>query len=144
MLEDPFHLERYVIAQKDTYAQALSELRRGQKQTHWMWFVFPQFDGLASSHTARFYAIKSTEEAEAYLHHPVLGLRLLESFEVILAIEGKAAKEILGFPDDLKLRSSATLFSVLPPHNPVFSQVIARFYEDGPDQRTLELVGMYT
>lgn len=141
MIEDPFHLQRFVIAQEDVYTQALDELRRGQKHSHWMWFVFPQLDGLASSEKARFYAIKSAEEAMAYLQHPTLGPRLVECCEVILAVEGKTAKEILGFPDDLKLRSSATLFSAVSPDASVFTRVIAKFFESHPDQRTLELLG---
>jgi len=140
MPEDPFSLHRFVVAQAGTYAQALDELRSGHKHTHWMWFVFPQFEGLARSETARFYAIKSAKEATAYLHHPTLGPRLMECCKAILAVEGKTANEILGFPDDLKLRSSATLFSRVSPNSSVFTRVIAQYFPDGTDPRTLELL----
>ena len=143
MTEDPFNLHRFVVAQENTYTQALEELRSGQKHTHWMWFVFPQFEGLASSETARFYAIKSAEEATAYLHHPTLGPRLVECCEAIHAVEGKTAKEILGFPDDLKLRSCATLFSAISTAPSVFTRVLNKFFEGHADQRTLELIGTH-
>ena len=140
MAEDPFSLQRFLVAQENTYTQALDELRSGQKHTHWMWFVFPQFEGLASSETARFYAIKSAEEATAYLHHPTLGPRLVECCEAIHAVEEKTAKEILGFPDDLKLRSCATLFSAISTAPSVFTCVINKFFEGHADRRTLELI----
>jgi uncharacterized protein (DUF1810 family) len=138
--QDPFGLQRFVAAQEGVHEQAHGELRRGRKHNHWMWFVFPQVDGLGSSETARFYAIKSAEEAKAYLQHPTLGPRLAECCEAILAVKGKTAEEILGFPDDLKLRSSMTLFSAISPPDSVFSRVIARYFESCPDQRTLELL----
>src|SRR4051812_39061972 len=105
---DPYDLRRFVDAQTHDYARALAELRAGRKQSHWMWYVFPQYAGLGRSPTAQRYAIRSVAEAEAYLRHPVLGPRLIESAEAVLAIEGRSAHDILGSPDDLKLRSSAT------------------------------------
>jgi len=140
MLEDPFNLQRFVRAQGNSYEQALEELRAGQKRTHWMWYVFPQLAGLGSSPTARLYAIKGAAEAEAYLHHPILGPRLKECFEAFLAIKGKTAREIMGFPDNLKLRSCATLFSTISPPGSVFGWVIEEAFGGVPDGRTLELL----
>lgn len=105
-----------------------------------MWFIFPQIDGLGYSSTAKFYAIKSQGEAKAYLNHPLLGKRLVECADALLNIEGKSAAEVFGFPDDLKLRSSMTLFSHVSESNSVFFQVLERYYEGQPDQQTLELL----
>ncbi len=137
---DPHDLRRFVRAQEGVYAQALAEIRSGRKRTHWMWFVFPQLDGLGSSPTARLYAIKTIDEARAYLDHPVLGRRLHECVEAALQVEGRSALEIFGFPDDLKLRSSATLFgSLLPPGSP-FDRLLQKYFPDGPDAKTLQLL----
>jgi uncharacterized protein (DUF1810 family) len=135
-----FDLNRFVEAQDGEYEQALAELRRAQKESHWMWFIFPQLDGLGRSPTARFFAIKSPAEARAYLEHAVLGPRLLKCCEVLLCCKGRSATEIFGFPDDLKLRSSMTLFAAVPGSNPVYSRVLAQFFEGAPDPRTLELL----
>jgi uncharacterized protein (DUF1810 family) len=134
-------LDRFLAAQQDTYAAALRELRTGWKQGHWMWFIFPQIDGLGHSSTARFYAIKSLDEAAAYLVHPVLGPRLIECCEALLLHPDRSARDILGSPDDLKLRSCATLFAQPRPENPVFSRILETFYPAGPDHRTIELLG---
>jgi uncharacterized protein (DUF1810 family) len=109
-LDDRFDLERFVEAQAGVYDAALSELRAGRKRTHWMWFVFPQIAGLGSSPTAQAYAIGSLEEARAYLAHPVLGKRLVECVEAVNAVQGRSAGDIFGYPDELKFRSSLTLF----------------------------------
>lgn len=101
---DPFDLQRFVKAQEENYSLALAELKRGRKSSHWMWYVFPQFTGLGHSQTAQFYEIQSDGEAVAYLLHPVLGPRLVECCEALLSLEGRTAPQILGFPDDLKLR----------------------------------------
>ena len=111
MTSDPFDLARFVDAQAGDYARALDEIRRGRKQSHWMWYVFPQFLGLGGSAMSRRYAIRSAAEATAYLEHPVLGPRLRECAGAVLANTGRTAHEIFGSPDDLKLRSSATLFA---------------------------------
>lgn len=137
---NPFDLARFVQAQARDYQRALSEIRRGQKRSHWMWFVFPQFDGLGFSATSRRYAIKSRAEAEAYLAHPVLGPRLVESVTAVLAIEGRSAIEIFGSPDDMKLRSSATLFASVSPAGSVFSQLLDRYFGGKPDALTLRLL----
>ena len=138
--EDPFSLERFVGAQKDSYDKALAELKRGRKVSHWMWFVFPQYAGLGRSETAHFYAIKSAAEAAAYLNHPVLGPRLLGCCDALLQVEGRSASEIFGFPDDLKLKSAMTLFSTVAGPGSVFDQVLAKYFGGHADQRTLELL----
>jgi uncharacterized protein (DUF1810 family) len=139
--DDPFQLRRFEIAQETVYPQALSELRAGEKRSHWMWFVFPQLDGLGSSRTARTYAIKSRDEAKAYLVHPVLGARLKECCDAILQVNGRNVSQILGYPDDLKLRSSMTLFSAVAADDRIFEEVLAKFFGGKADQRTLDLLG---
>jgi uncharacterized protein (DUF1810 family) len=137
---DPFDLERFVKAQEGTYHRTLTELRMARKESHWMWFIFPQIAGLGSSSTARFYAIKSRQEAQAYLGHPILGPRLLECSKALLEHQGKSASEIFDYPDDLKLRSSMTLFYSVSESDSVFARVLAQYYEGQPDERTLELL----
>lgn len=137
---DPHDLARFVEAQEGSYRQALAEIRRGQKRSHWMWYVFPQFDGLGSSPVSRRYAIKSVAEAEAYLRHPILGPRLLEIARATLGIEGRSALEVFGSPDDMKLRSSATLFATISPPGSVFEQLLDRYFDGEPDHRTLQLL----
>jgi uncharacterized protein (DUF1810 family) len=133
-------LERFVRAQSGVYDDALAEIKGGRKRSHWMWFVFPQIAGLGSSPTARRYALSGPGEAQAYLAHPVLGPRLTEISQAMLAVDGRSAEEILGYPDDLKLRSSMTLFAHVAEDPSVFEAVLERYY-DGPDQRTLDLLG---
>lgn len=139
-LDDPFHLERFVRAQEPVYDQALDELRRGHKQTHWMWFVFPQLEGLGASPTSRFYGISGADEARAYLKHPVLGPRLLECATALLQIDGRSARDILGPPDDLKLQSSATLFSHISPGDSPFDRLLEKYFQGMRDGRTLQLL----
>jgi uncharacterized protein (DUF1810 family) len=138
-MTDPFDLQRFLDAQAPVYARVLAELRRGQKQSHWMWFIFPQLAGLGHSAMARRFAIASREEAVAYLGHAVLGARLKECTALVKAIEGRTAREILGSPDDMKFQSSMTLFSAAA-SDPEFSAAIAKFYGGRPDQRTLDLL----
>jgi uncharacterized protein (DUF1810 family) len=133
------NLDRFVEAQDGAYDDALAELAAGRKRTHWMWFVFPQIAGLGSSPTAQFYAIASLDEARAYLAHPVLGPRLRECAQALLAVEGRSARDILGYPDDLKLRSSMTLFARAADDPALFQAVLDRYY-DGPDPLTLKLL----
>ncbi len=132
-------LQRFVTAQADVFDTALAELRAGGKRSHWMWFVFPQLAGLGSSPAARRFAISGLDEARAYLAHPVLGPRLREAARALLGVEGRSATQILGRPDDLKLRSSMTLFARAADDPQVFEAVLDRYY-DGPDPRTLELL----
>ena len=131
-------IERFVAAQDAVYERALAEIVAGDKRSHWMWFVFPQIAGLGSSATARRYAIADLAEARAYLAHPVLGPRLRECAEALLTHD-RSAEEIFGFPDDLKLRSSMTLFARAADDPAVFERVVARFF-DGPDPRTLDVI----
>ena len=138
--DDPFGLNRFLEAQAGVYERALAELKRGRKESHWMWFIFPQIDGLGRSSTARFYAIKSAKEAKAYLDHPLLGQRLIECSNALLQSRGKSASDIFGFPDDLKLRSSMTLFASISGPDSVFSRVIGQYFAGQPDQRTIELL----
>ena len=137
---DSYDLARFVEAQEHSYARALSEIRSGQKRSHWMWYIFPQFDGLGFSSTSRRYSIKSVAEADAYLRHPVLGPRLLESARATLALEGRSAVEVFGSPDDMKLRSSATLFANVSPAGSVFGQLLDRYFGGEPDDQTLRLL----
>jgi len=132
-------LDRFVAAQEGVHDTAVAELRAGRKRTHWMWFVFPQLAGLGSSPTAQRYALAGLDEAREYLRHPVLGPRLREAAEAILSVEGRSAADVLGYPDDLKLRSSMTLFAAAAPDDGIFHKVLVRFY-DSPDPRTLELL----
>lgn len=134
-------LSRFHEAQQPVYDDALAELRAGRKRTHWMWFVFPQLDGLGSSPTARRYAIRDLAEARAYLADEVLGARLAECAGALLAVEGRTAEQIMGYPDDLKLRSSMTLFrEAAGPAGQLFSRVLDRYYDGEPDQATLQLL----
>ncbi len=139
---DPFSLHRFLAAQGDVYAQVLLELSRGDKQSHWMWYIFPQLDGLAFSSTSKFYAIKTLDEAKAYLNHPVLGQRLLECAELALQVEGRTANEMFGSPDDLKLNSCATLFACVVPPNSAFDRLLAKFYDGERDAKTLGLLNL--
>ena len=139
--DDPYDLSRFVRAQEVDYAHALAEITSGSKRTHWMWYIFPQFHGLAFSSTSTRYAIKSTEEARAYLNHPVLGPRLLACAEAVVRLEDRSAAEIFGSPDDLKLKSCATLFAGLLPQGSVFDQLLEKYYRGERDNKTLQLLG---
>ena len=139
---DPHDLDRFVQAQARDYERVLAELRSGRKRSHWMWFVFPQLEGLGSSPTSRRFAIRNLDEARAYLAHALLGPRLLECAEAVLAVEGRSATEILGSPDDFKLRSCATLFSCVSPAGSVFHRLLAQYYGGEGDGRTLRLLGV--
>lgn len=141
MMDDPHHLERFLAAQEPVTGQVLDELRAGRKQTHWMWFVFPQLQGLGSSSMAQIFGIASLEEARAYLAHPVLGPRLRECCTLMLRVPQRSAHDILGSPDDLKFRSCVTLFALADPSEAVFRQCLDRFYASQPDPRTLALCG---
>jgi uncharacterized protein (DUF1810 family) len=140
-MTDPYHLQRFVDAQAPVYGRVLAELRAGQKQSHWMWFVFPQMTGLGSSPIAQKFAISSLSEAEAYLAHPVLGARLDECTQLVIAAAGRPLGEILGYPDDLKFRSSMTLFArAASAEDSVFGEALRVFFNGEPDARTLELL----
>jgi uncharacterized protein (DUF1810 family) len=139
-MNDPFDLERFVDAQAPVYQRVVAELGRGRKQSHWMWFIFPQLAGLGFSEMAQRYAIASRDEAIAYLKHDILGPRLLECTALVNAVEGRTIREILGSPDDLKFHSSMTLFATAS-SDPAFPAAIAKYYGGVADRRTLELLG---
>ena len=132
-------LERFVQAQADSYARALREIKSGRKTSHWMWYIFPQLSGLGHSQTARYYAIRDRAEAEAYLAHPVLGKRLLEISSELLKLESSDATAVMGWPDDLKLKSSMTLFSLVS-HEPVFRQVLEKYFRGEEDVYTVQAI----
>ena len=141
MSHDPFELSRFSEAQDGVYEQALAEIRSGRKQSHWMWFIFPQFKGLGASATASHFAIGSFAEARAYLAHPILGSRLVECAEALNALEGRSASAIFGFPDDMKLRSSATLFASASAAGSVFERLLDKYFGGHRDEKTLALLG---
>jgi uncharacterized protein (DUF1810 family) len=140
---EPLNLDRFVTAQAPIISTVLKELREGQKRTHWIWFIFPQVDGLGSSSMARRYAIRSGDEASAYLAHSVLGPRLLECTMTVLAVARKSAHDVFGSPDDLKFRSSMTLFDALGAE-PLFRSALDRFYDGIPDERTLAVLARWS
>ena len=137
-MNDKPNLDRFVQAQEPVIDQVRRELRAGQKVTHWMWFVFPQHRALGRSSTAKHFGIASLVEAQAYMAHPVLGPRLIECVELVLAVEGRSANQIFGSPDDLKFRSSMTLFSVARPDRSAFTQAIERYFDGTPDPLTYD------
>jgi uncharacterized protein (DUF1810 family) len=134
------NLERFIDAQERSYQIALSEIKNGKKESHWMWYIFPQVQGLGFSETSKFYAIKNIDEAKEFLLHPVLGNRLVNLCNELLKLESDNANSIFGSPDDLKLKSSMTLFSSLN-INPVFQMVLDKFFNGKGDNKTLELIG---
>lgn len=134
---DPYNLDRFVEAQRESYDRALAELRAGRKASHWMWFIFPQIQGLGMSAMSRAYAISSLDEARAYLAHPVLGPRLLACSEAAKTAGG-TARQLFGSPDDMKFRSCMTLFGKASPETPVFREALERFFGGERDPRTLE------
>lgn len=140
---DTYNLQRFVVAQESGwggYAQALKEIRGGRKESHWIWYIFPQMRGLGHSHNSNYYGIANMAEAEAYLADGVLGPRLREISEALLSVEGKSAVEILGKPDDFKVRASMTLFDFVSP-NDVFAKVLEKFYDGRRSSRTLRMLG---
>lgn len=136
-MADPYNLERFVQAQNPVYQQVCAELAAGRKTSHWMWFVFPQISGLGSSPMSQHYAIASLKVARAYLDHPLLGARLRDCTQAVLAVEGRSAHEIFGTPDDLKFRSSMTLFDVASPED-IFHAALDKYFNGEGDQLTLK------
>jgi uncharacterized protein (DUF1810 family) len=137
---DPHRLQRFVDAQEPVIREVYDELRAGRKESHWMWFIFPQIKGLGNSHMAERYAIASLAEASAYSQHPVLGARLLECARLVVAVEGRPIGQILGAPDDLKFRSSMTLFAAAAPTERIFAQALEKYFGGVPDPLTLPLI----
>ena len=138
-MADPYQLDRFMVAQDEgSYRAALAELRAGRKTSHWMWFIFPQVAGLGRSAAAQHFAISSLDEAQAYLRHPVLGPRLRECVQLLAALDGKSADQILGGVDAMKLRSSLTLFMAAAPDEPLFRDVLAKYFGGAAYQLTLD------
>jgi len=139
-MKKDINLERFVNAQKQDFQIALSEIKNGRKRSHWMWYIFPQIQGLGFSDTSKFYAIKNLDEAGEFLRHPVLGARLIGICNELLVLPGNNATAIFGSPDDLKLKSSMTLFSSLDDPNPVFQKVLNKFFDGTKDYQTLRII----
>ena len=137
---DQYNLNRFIDAQMAIYEGAMLELARGRKDSHWVWYIFPQIAGLGSSDTIRLYAIKSLEEGRAYLEHPVLGPRLIKACEILLSLKDVSMDEVMGFPDDLKLLSSMTLFEAVSEPNSIFTKIIEIYFDNERDEMSLEIV----
>lgn len=134
------NLKRFLDAQDRDYSRALTEIKNGRKTGHWIWYIFPQITGLGFSDTTLYYGIKDIQEANDYLKHPVLGSRLIEIAKAFLTLESKTANQILGSPDDLKVRSCMTLFNLLKDTDPIFQAVLDKYYKGIPDQKTLDII----
>jgi len=137
---DPFDLQRFVTAQEPVYAQVTAELAAGAKTSHWMWFVFPQVKALGRSSTAQHYGIASLVEAQAYAFHPLLGARLRQCCSLLMRVQGRSALQVFGSIDALKLRSCLTLFERAVPHEPLFGQLLHKYYDGERDAATLQLL----
>ena len=133
-------LQRFIDAQQSDYETALSEIKRGRKQSHWMWYIFPQIQGLGFSATSKLYAIRNLQEAQEYLNHPLLGKRLKEITDALINLPSNNAHEIFGSPDDVKLKSSMTLFASLPDADPVFESALKKFFKGEKDAKTLSII----
>ena len=139
-MKDEFNLQRFVVAQDPVYTAVLDELRAGEKRSHWMWFIFPQIKGLGHSVMAQQYAITSREEAKAYLEHPLLGSRLRECTGLVMNVNGRSAEQIFAYPDNVKFRSSMTLFMEVSTGNNIFQDALLMYFEGTPDHSTLAIL----
>jgi len=137
---DKYNLNRFLEAQLLIYEQAMLELTRGRKDSHWIWYIFPQIKGLGNSESTKLYSIKSLEESKAYLEHPLLGLRLVEACEILLGHSDRPIEEIMGFPDNLKLLSSMTLFELSSDSNSIFTKIIEVYFDDQRDENSLKII----
>ena len=137
---EQYNLSRFIDAQETAYEGAMLELARGRKESHWIWYIFPQIVGLGNSEATKIFSIKSLEEGRAYLEHPVLGPRLVEACEILLTLKGTSINEVMGFPDDLKLLSSMTLFETFSESNSVFTRIIEIYFDSERDEATLEII----
>ena len=135
-----YNLNRFIEAQMTTYEGAMLELTRGRKESHWVWYIFPQIEGLGKSDIAKLYSVKSLEEGRAYLEHPVLGPRIIHACEVLLNLKDKSMVEVMGFPDNLKLHSSMTLFEAVSDANSIFTEIIEVYFDDERDKSSLEII----
>src|SRR5580700_4517108 len=143
-MSDPYRLQRFVDAQASCFAQVRSELAAGEKRSHWMWFIFPQLEGLGSSPMAQRFAISGMDEAKAYLAHPLLGVRLRDCTSLVNAVSGRSVEDIFGYPDNLKFHSSVTLFAYVDPENRVFSEALTKYFNGLPDKNTLNRLPGFT
>ena len=141
---EQYNLSRFIEAQETTYEGAMLELARGRKESHWIWYIFPQIEGLGKSDTAKLYSIKSLEEGRAYFEHPVLGPRLVEACKILLSLEDISINDVMGFPDDLKLLSSMTLFESIADINSIFTKIIEFYYDEERDTSSLEIIKKMT
>jgi uncharacterized protein (DUF1810 family) len=139
--DDPFDLKRFLSAQEGVYEQALAEIKSGHKRSHWMWYIFPQIDGLGFSPMSKRYAIKSLAEARQYLGHPTLGSRLVECTQALLAVERHSAADVFGYPDDIKLKSCMTLFTQVSGPGSVFETLLNKYFLGQQDEQTLRILG---
>jgi uncharacterized protein (DUF1810 family) len=137
---DQYNLNRFIEAQMTTYEGAMLELTRGRKESHWVWYIFPQIEGLGRSDTAKLYSIKSLEEGRSYLEHSVLGPRLIKACEILLSLKDASMDEVMGFPDNLKLLSSMTLFETLSDSNSIFTKIIELYFDDVRDDASLKIL----
>ena len=137
---DQFNLSRFIEAQETTYRGAMLELARGRKDSHWIWYIFPQIVSLGNSEITKIYSIKSLEEGRAYLEHPLLGQRLVESCEILLSLKDASMNKVMGFPDDLKLLSSMTLFENISSENSIFSKIIEVYFDNNRDENSLRII----
>jgi len=139
-MADAYNLQRFIDAQEGDYSSVLRELRAGQKRSHWMWYIFPQIQGLGGSSMSRNYAISSQDEAKAYWEHPILGSRLLECIQLVMDVQDRTAEEIFPYPDNLKLRSCITLFERSVPDPAIFRAVLQKYFAGKPDELTLDIL----
>ena len=137
---DQFNLKRFIKAQSSSYETAMNELSSGNKTGHWIWYIFPQIDGLGSTDMTKLYSIKNVQEASAYLEHPILGKRLIESCEILLNLDAPSISDVMGFPDDLKLRSSMTLFEYVSEPKSIFKKVLIRYFDNDLDEASLDII----
>ena len=137
---DEFNLHRFIEAQSSSYEAAMLELSLGKKTGHWIWYIFPQIDGLGSTNMTKLYSIKSLKEANAYLEHPILGQRLIDSCEILLNLDAPSISDVMGFPDDLKLKSSMTLFEYASKPNSIFKKVLIRYFDNELDETSIKLI----
>ena len=137
-MNDTYQLQRFLDAQEDIYPNVVRELKQGRKQSHWIWYIFPQVKGLGKSYISKKYALGSLDEAAAYVQHPILGNRLNECTEIVVNTEGSTAEQIFGYPDNLKFHSSITLFSLVENHNPLFDSALRKYFDNKKDQLTLD------
>ncbi len=140
-MNDIYLLQRFLDAQEAVYPDVVRELRGGHKESHWMWYIFPQIKGLGKSHISQKYALGSLDEATAYVQHPILGNRLYECTEIVVSTEGSTVKQIFGYPDYLKFHSSMTLFGQVENHNPLFDSALKKYFDNNKDQLTLDALG---